>query len=400
MAIESTILSSVSAMATHSLVLAQQTAADLKPGTIWQPPAASTTAFRVDDVWDFINWICYFFFALVVLLMIVFVVKYRHRRGTPYRTDYPHHNTPLELAWSIIPTLLVIGLFWWGFHNYLDVRTPPKNSYDIQVTAQKWSWDFTYPNGASSPDQQLYIPAGRPVRVILRSNDVLHAFYVPDFRVKQDVVPGRYTYLWFQSDYVTGRPKDGEDIMKGPGFNLFCAEYCGTGHSNMNRKVYVLNQEDFDAWLNNAAKWLDPIPDQDLARLAGPRLYSRCAQCHTLDGSPLIGPSWKGLYERVSAYPNVGPGKKYETAEDYIRASILVPGEYVTPGYSNAMPTFKGQIDDRGIDAIIGMMRNLDKFDPKTGKPLPNATWPAAGAATPAATPAAAPTAAPTGSKP
>ena len=145
MAIESTILSSVSAVATHSLVLAQQTAADLKPGTIWQPPAASTTAFRVDDVWNFINWICYFFFALVVLLMIVFVVKYRHRRGTPYRTDYPHHNTPLELAWSIIPTLLVIGLFWWGFHNYLDVRTPPKNSYDIQVTAQKWSWDFTYP---------------------------------------------------------------------------------------------------------------------------------------------------------------------------------------------------------------------------------------------------------------
>lgn len=371
MATSTEILAQFCALTADTALLAQQTVADLKPGTFWQPPAASTTAHVVDGVWDFINWINYVFLALVTVLMVVFVVKYRHRKGAPYRTEYPHHNTPLELAWTILPTFLVMGLFWVGFKGYLDVVTAPKNAMDIHVTAQKWAWNFTYPNGAQSADQQLYVPANRPVRLVMRSNDVLHSLFIPDFRVKQDVVPGRYTYLWFETKYITGGPDANQpNVMAGPGFNLFCTEYCGTGHSNMNRKVYVLPEAEFEEWMVKQGRWLDDISDENLVTQAGPRFYARCAQCHTLDGSTSIGPSWKGIYERVRAYPNVGPGKKYETPEDYIRTSILNPGDYVVPTYANSMPTFKGQIDDRGIDAIIGYMKQLELFDPKTGKPL------------------------------
>ena len=343
-----------------------QAASGPEPANIWQPVAASTNAAAVDFVWDVINWICYFFFVLVVALMVAFVIKYRHRAGAAFRTDYPHHNTPLELTWSIVPTLLVIGIFWVGFKGYLDVTTAPKNSYEIQVQAQKWAWNFKYPNGAQSDD--LYVPANRPVRLVMRSTDVLHSLYIPDFRVKKDVVPGRYSTLWFQCDYPTGAPSE-----KGPkvdGHHLFCTEYCGTGHSNMNRKVYVLAEADFNAWLTDQSQWIDKIADDELYSKAGPKIFARCQQCHSLDGSAGIGPTWKGIVDRVKGYPNVGEGKQYATFEDYIRSSILVPGEYVVPGYANAMPTFKGQLNDRMIDAVIGYMKHLDEFDPKTGKYL------------------------------
>lgn len=393
MAILNELFTHAGTLGSDSLVLAFQGAADLKNAGIWQPPAASTTAGELDAVWDFINYLCYFFFAVVVIAMIVFVIKYKHRRGTPYRTDYPHHNTPLELAWSILPTFIVIGLFWVGFKDYLNVRTPPKNCYDIQVTAQKWQWTFTYPNGAQSTNQMLYVPLGKPVRLIMRSNDVLHALFIPDFRVKQDIVPGRYTYLWFQCDIPTGLPAEAlvkENADKARymsdahnGFNLFCAEYCGQQHSMMYAKVFVLGPEDFDAWLKKEAEWLDRVPDDQLVEVAGPILYARCAQCHSLDGSPVIGPTWKGLYERVSKYPVVGPGKQYPTPEAYIRASILNPGEYIAPPldghtFTNSMPTFKGQLSERAVDALEGMMRHLEYFDSK-GKRL----------STPAAAPAA-----------
>ena len=352
--------------------------ADPPPATLWQPVAASTTAHEVDWIWDIINWISYVFFALIVLLMVVFVVKYRHRKGTPFRTDYPHHNTPLELGWSIGPTIIVIALFWAGFAGYLNIFTAPKDSYEIQVTAQKWAWSFKYPNGATSDD--LYIPSNRPVRLVMRAQDVLHSFYIPEFRVKKDCVPGRYSYVWFQCDYPTGRP--GPKAVQNPKpserdpaqqYHVFCAEYCGQGHSNMNRWVYVLAQKDFDEWVEGQARWIDGIPEDELYFKAGPKLYARCAQCHSLDGTPGIGPTWKGIVQRVEAYPNVGPGKQYSGFEQYVSNSILNPGEYVVPGFGNAMPTFKGQIQDRGIEALIGFMKHLDEFDPKTGAYLKGA---------------------------
>ena len=348
------------------------------PRTFWMPEGASTIAPGVDHTLDVINWICYFFFALILGLMVYFVVKYRHRKGERFRTDYPHHNTPLEVGWSILPTIIVIGIFVVGFRSYLDIYTAPKNAFDIKVTAQKWAWSFQYPNGAQSDD--LYVPAGKPVRLVLRSSDVLHSLYIPDFRVKRDVVPGRYTYMWFQCDHPTGMP--GKDVRDpnaklvdlprdaAQAHDLFCTEYCGTGHSKMNRFVYVLDGASFDQWMVEQSQWIDKIPEEELYFKAGPKIFARCSQCHSLDGSNGIGPSWKGIVERVKGYPMVGEGKKYATYQDYIRTSILAPGDYVVPPYANAMPTFKGQLNDRAIDAVIGYMEHLEEFDPKTGKYL------------------------------
>ena len=364
--------SQVSALA----AFAQTGAAEPTAPTFWMPVGASTISQGVDHTLDVINWICYVFFALVVGLMVWFVVKYRHRTGDKFRTDYPTHNTPLEITWSVIPTIIVIGIFVVGFRSYLDIYTAPKNAFDIKVTAQKWAWSFQYPNGAVSDD--LYIPAGRPVRLVLRSSDVLHSLYIPDFRVKRDIVPGRYTYAWFQCDFPTGQPgKTPRDpnakVVSGPeddaqAHTLFCTEYCGTGHSKMNRYVYVLDEASFGQWMTDQSQWMDKIPEEELYFKAGPKIFARCQQCHSLDGTVGIGPSWKGIIERVKAYPIVGDGKEYATWEDYVRTSILVPGKYVVPTYGNVMPSFKGQLNDKAIDAVLGYMQQLEKFDTKTGK--------------------------------
>jgi cytochrome c oxidase subunit 2 len=376
-----TSLQSINLAATKALALvasAQAGQAGPTPPTFWMPKGASTIAPGVDHTLDVINWICYFFFALVVVLTAVFAVKYRHRKGERFGSDHPHHNTPLELFWTIVPTILVIGIFVVGFRSYLDIYTAPKNAFDIKVTAQKWAWSFQYPNGAQSDD--LYVPAGKPVRLVLRSSDVLHSLYIPDFRVKRDIVPGRYTYAWFQCDYPTGMPgKDVRDpnaktvegaLDAAQAHALFCTEYCGTGHSKMNRYVYVLDEASFNQWMVDQSQWIDKIPEEELYFKAGPKIFGRCVQCHSLDGSNGIGPSWKGIVDRVKAYPFVGEGKKYATYQDYIRTSILAPGDYVVPPYANAMPTFKGQLNDKAIDAVIGYMEHLDEFDPKTGKYL------------------------------
>ena len=356
--------------------LAAALAADPVPqGTAWLPPAASNIADSVDPMFYAINWICYVFFFGIVVALAYFVVKYRARKGQAFRSDGPLHNLPLETSWAVVPLLIVIVIFYIGFRDFLNISTPPKNAYVVQVTAQKWAWSFKYPNGATSDD--LYVPAGRPVQLTMRASDVLHSCYIPDFRVKKDLVPGRYSYLWFQADDVSGQNPH----------NLFCTEYCGTGHSNMNRKVHVLAQEDFDAWLVEQSQWLDKIPEEELFFRAGPKIYARCQQCHSLDGTKGIGPSWKGIWARVhggegsdgkfgdgSSYASlIGPGKKYATPEDYLRNSILNPGSELVAGYGNAMPSFKGQLNDKAIDAVIGMMQHLDDFDPKTGKYLKEA---------------------------
>ena len=376
-----TMLQTLPTAASKAIALAataQAGASEPSARTFWMPTGASTIAPGVDLTLEVINWICYVFFAIIVALMVYFVAKYRHRKGERFRTEYPHHNTPLEIGWSVLPTIIVIGIFVVGFRSYLDIYTAPKNAFDIKVTAQKWGWTFQYPNGAQSND--LYVPSGKPVRLVLRSNDVLHSLYIPDFRVKRDVVPGRYTYMWFQCDHPTGVPS-GEvrdpnaKLVAGPldaaqRHALFCTEYCGTGHSKMNRYVYVLDEASFGQWMTKQAQWIDEIPEEELFFKAGPTLYQRCAQCHSLDGTNGIGPSWKGIVDRVKSYPMVGEGKKYATYQDYVRTSILAPGDYVVPPYANAMPTFKGQLNDKAIDAVIGFMEHLDDFDPKTGKYL------------------------------
>lgn len=343
----------------------------VSPRTFWLPEGASTISRELDWVFNFINYVNYFFFFLVVGLMLYFVWKYRQRGREVYARG-PSHNTVLELGWTIVPTIIVVFIFFFGFRGFVSAKTIPANAYQIDVTAQRYGWLFKYPNGATSND--LYVPAGQPVKLVLRSEDVLHSLYIRDFRVKQDVVPGRYTTMWFQAD----NPTEGDDFH-----HLFCTEYCGTGHSNMNRKVFVLSEDDFAKWVVEQGRWLDNIPADELYFKAGPKIYARCAGCHTLDGKAGNGPSW-GNYDGTGdlwkrAQPGsahkvdggkplsdfIGEGKQYPTAEAYLRASILNPGEHVVDGFGNVMPTFRGQLSDKAIDAIIGMMRHLDEFDAK-----------------------------------
>jgi cytochrome c oxidase subunit 2 len=356
------------------------------PKTFWLPEGASTIAPEIDWIFNFINYINYFFFVLVVGIMFVFMWKYRQRGREVYARG-PNHHTMLELGWTIIPTIIVVFIFFIGFKGFIIAKTVPDNAYQIDVTAAKWYWKFKYPNGATSDD--LYVPAGRPVKLVLRSEDVLHSFYIRDFRVKQDVVPGRYTSLWFQAD----NPTEGEDFH-----HIFCTEFCGTGHSDMNRKVFVLPETEFDNWVVEQGRWLDKVSDEDLWWKAGPQLYRACASCHTLDGSVGTGPSWGNyegngnVWERTKAGSThkidggknlgdiIGPGKEYETPEGYLRESILNPGKHLVDPYGNVMPTFKGQLSDRGIQALIDMMKNLDKFN-KDGTVKPDAIPNAGGAA-------------------
>ena len=216
------------------------------------PVQNSTFAPTVDALFYLIFWISTFFFVLIMGLMVFFMIKYRRIDGVEPEQS-PGHNTTLELSWSILPALIVLVIFGWGFAGYVDMRTPPEDSYEINVTASMWSWQFRYPTGAIS--DKLHIPVNTPVKVIMQSKDVLHSLFVPAFRVKQDVVPGRYTGLWFEA--------------KNPGvFDLFCAEYCGKKHSDMITKVVVHNTDpnstdlnadpNFDTWLADAS---DPIKD-------------------------------------------------------------------------------------------------------------------------------------------
>ncbi|MDQ3023174.1 MAG: cytochrome c oxidase subunit II, partial [bacterium] len=216
-----------------------------KEATVWMPQQSSTVAVFIDDLFYVIFYICMFFFVGITLALIIIVYKYRDREGGQHNPKpSPHHNFALEVTWSIIPLILAIAIFWVGYKGYLDLRTPPAGAYNINVTGQQWTWLFQYPNG--KVDSVLHVPVGTPIELTMTSEDVLHSLFVPDFRVKQDVVPGRYTKLWFQSDY------EGEH-------NLFCTEYCGKDHSSMITKVLVQSQGEFNKFINS-----DP-PDVDQA---------------------------------------------------------------------------------------------------------------------------------------
>ena len=304
----------------------------------WMPEQASTVAGDVDWLFLFILWVCISMFTLIAILLAVFVVKYHGKPGQ-HAHKSPSHSTVLEMAWTIPPTIVMLVIFYLGFRGYLDMTTPPPNAYEIQVTAFKWGWSFTYPNG--HVDSTLHVPLDRPVRLVLQSQDVLHSLYVPAFRVKKDVVPGRYNHMWFQA-------------TKPGTFDLYCTEYCGTGHSQMLTKVEVQEPTAFAKWLEDAANFVDRMPPAE----AGFKLYEMrgCKQCHSIDGTRMTGPSFKGLFG--STHPLVA-GADVTVDENYIRESILNPGAKVVKGYENVMPTFQGRIKDNEIGAIIAYLKSI-----------------------------------------
>ncbi len=302
------------------------------------PEAASDLAGPVDGLFFFILWVSTIFFAIVVGVMMLFVIKYRHREGHEAQ-ESPTHNTFLEILWSVIPTIIVAVIFLWGFGAYFDMRQPPANAYEIRVLARKWTWEFVYANGHRDPD--LHLPVNRPVRLIMSSQDVIHSLFIPAFRVKMDVLPDRYTTTWFQPNRV------GE-------YTLLCAEYCGEQHSTMLARVVVHPSGDFERWLTDAASFLEGVSPEEGGRI----VYQRkgCAQCHSIDGSARSGPTLKGIF---GAKHEMADGRRILVDENYIRRSILEPMADIRAGYRPVMPTYASQIREEEIDALIAFIKTL-----------------------------------------
>ena len=307
------------------------------------PREGSTIAPEVDALMHYILYASMAVFLVVLVTMVVLVWRYRRRKsdGAPGLTSGVDHNLKLEILWTGIPTILVIITFIWGFKTYLKMNVVPRNAIEIKVTGKQWLWVFDYPNGANSVNE-LNVPVHQPIKLLLSSEDVIHSFYVPGFRIKMDVLPNRYNVIWFEGA-ETGQ------------FQLFCAEYCGTGHSRMLGKVNVLPKEEWNKWLEEGAVLADqttPLPE------LGAKLYKQkaCSTCHTIDGSKLVGPSFKGVFGHQVRFSD---GTFAVVDENYIRQSILEPQAKVVAGYAPVMPTFQNLLKDREIDALIAYIKSL-----------------------------------------
>lgn len=294
----------------------------------------------VDSVFLLIMGISLVLLVGVTATMIFFTVKYR-------RSKHPHAeniegNLALEIVWTVVPTLLVLAIFWVGWKGFVYMRTVPQDAMLVKVTGSMWSWHFAYENGAAGG--VLKVPVNKPVKLVITSTDVLHSLSIPAFRVKEDAVPGRENYLWFQPD-VPGS------------YDLFCTEYCGMGHSAMITKVEVMPEQDFQAWYREAGgKTAGGRSGPDGAKLFAEK---GCSACHSIDGSPKAGPTLKGISgHRITVLTN---GKEREiTADDaYLRKSLLDPAADIVKGFPPIMPPQKGVLSDAEIDALVEYMKTL-----------------------------------------
>ncbi|MDX9911042.1 MAG: cytochrome c oxidase subunit II [Phycisphaerales bacterium] len=319
-----------------------------------------------DALFMFILWVSVFFFVLLMALMVLFVIKYRRRPGT-HAPVSAAHNTPLEIAWTVIPSATLVVMFFSGFKGYVAKSVAPSDAVQMHLTAKMWNWSVTYPNGVQSITTTttseggpvdvpiFYFPAGKPVKLLMTSQDVIHSFWVPDFRKKFDVFPNRNTTFWFQPEDLSP-----EDLARGHRDHwVFCAEYCGTDHSEMAAIIRIVPMRTFVQWLQNAGSDR-PLPPLQL----GAALYKAkgCASCHTVDGSASTGPTWKNLYgyeQEITGGPTV------IADENYIRESIYVPAAKVVKGYPNQMSPYAGQINEEQLAALIVYMQSLSDRGPK-----------------------------------
>jgi cytochrome c oxidase subunit 2 len=298
----------------------------------------------VDSVFLFIMTISVILLAGTTGVMLYFVVRYSRRRNP--RPENIEGNLPLEIIWTAIPLVLVLAIFWVGWKGFVFKRTVPKNAMIVKVTARMWSWGFEYGNGAHT--DVLKLPQGRPVKLTINSLDVLHSLFIPAFRVKEDAVPGRETYLWFQPD------REGT-------YDIFCTEYCGMGHSQMITKVEVMPVTAFDNWYRDEEKTAGAAAKVPSPAPSGSRIVQEkgCLGCHSIDGSPKIGPTFKGLFGKRETV--IREGKDTETVADeaFIHHKLLAPEDARIKGFPPIMPSQKGILSDAEINAIIEYLKTL-----------------------------------------
>lgn len=304
-------------------------------GTLWLPERASTMAGDVDALFYFIYWVSVILFVGVIGTMVYFSYKYR-RRSEADRPAPIRESKLVEASWIVIPTILVMIVFTWGFKTFIALGVAPLNAYEINVRAQKWAWQFEYPNGATS--NELHVPVSRPVKLRMSSVDVLHSFFIPEFRVKHDVVPNRYTSVWFEA-------------TRQDTFQVLCTEYCGTLHSAMNALVIVQSQDEFNQWLQESGIPVDASPAE-----RGALLYQQqaCNGCHSLDGAAGVGPTFQGLFDSNRAFTD---GTTATVDANYLRESILQPSAKVVQGYAPVMPAAYGGLSEVELSALIAFIQ-------------------------------------------
>lgn len=299
------------------------------------PEQASTVAPKVDALYFFALSVSAFFSLLIAVLIFFFFVKYRRKRAGEIG-DREHESVFLEVLWSIVPFVITMVMFGWGTSVFLEARTVPADATEYFATGKQWMWKFQHPEGQREINT-LHIPVGEKIKLTMTSEDVIHSFFVPAFRVKQDVIPGRYTTVWFEAT-KTGT------------YHLFCAEYCGAEHARMGGSVIVMEPDDYQTWLSGLGTVAAP---KDL----GASLFEQyiCNTCHFDDGSGR-GPSLVGIVGKEVRFVD---GRTLVRDDEYLRTSILQPNAAVVEGYLQIMPTFQGQISEVGLQQLITYIKSL-----------------------------------------
>jgi len=310
--------------------------------TQWTLERASTFADKYDVLYNFAMVVAVFFTILIFGLMTVLCIKYR-RTATNQKATQLHGHMGLEIFWTAIPLAIAIVMFFWGAVLFHHAYRAPADAMEIYGVGKQWMWKFQHPSGQREIND-LHVPLGKPVEMILTSQDVLHSFYVPAFRVKMDAIPGRYTNVWFEA------------TQKGE-FHLFCAEYCGTEHSKMIGKVIVMDPEDYDTWAGGVAWAAEP----DLAA-KGKAVYKKmaCGTCHGAGAIINLAPRLEGVFGKKVVLDD---NTSVMVDEDYVRESLLYPKKKVLRGYMPNMPTYKKLLTEEDIVAVIAYIKSLGKED-------------------------------------
>ena len=307
----------------------------MKQGLPLFPPSASTTSGTVDAIFFYLCAVTAFFTLLIFMLVLFFAIRYRRRPGNVV-TPALHANYTLEIVWSVIPLGIALTMFVWGAKAYFNIVSVPPGAMEVFVVGKQWMWKVQHLDGRREINE-LHVPVGRPVKLTMASEDVIHSFYIPAFRVKQDVLPGRYSSLWFQAS------KPGT-------YHLFCAEYCGTKHSGMIGWVHALEPVAYEQWLSGE------VPGETL-EATGHKLFERlgCVTCHS-GTSGARGPSLAGLY---GSTVRLKDGGTYTADDAYLRESILDPLAKVVAGYEPVMPLYRGLINEEGVMQLLAYIRSI-----------------------------------------
>lgn len=301
------------------------------------PDQASTIASSVDGIYFLLVGLSLFFAITVFFFILFFAIKYR-RGSKADRSGLVFESSKLEFTWSFIPLVLALTVFVVQAKAYFDLYRPPIDALEIYIVGKQWMWKAQHPEGQAEINE-LHVPVNRPVRLIMTSQDVIHSFYIPAFRVKQDVLPGRYTSIWFQA-------------TKRGTYHLFCAEYCGTDHSVMGGSVIVMPEAEYQQWLAGDS---GNVPLAQAGEAAFQQLG--CATCHQADPQAQgRGPSLVGLFGQEVQLES---GQTVTADEEYLRESIINPRAKIVAGYPSIMPTYQGQISDEGLQQIVAYLKSL-----------------------------------------